>query len=188
MVSVAASAQSGFGIKGGFNFNSMSDIDINNINSSFKSNTGFHAGILYKAKLPLGFAIQPELLFSQKNSTIKSTSAAQTGDATLSYLQLPIGIQWGVDLVLFRPFIQAVPYVGYAINTKSTIADLEWDLNKFQYGFGVGAGLEIWKFQLSGRYNWDLGELGTFSWKSATSNAKNGGKPRGFELSLALIF
>lgn len=182
LAAFSARAQAGFGVKAGLNFNSMSDIDIRNMNASVKGKTGFHVGVLYNWRLPLGFALQPELLYSQKSNTVTYENLKY--DSKIGYLQLPVNVQWGVDLVLFRPFLQVSPYIGYAISKISDIDNS--DLNRFQYGIGLGAGLEIWKFQLSGRYCWDLGKLGEFTFNSEQNriSAKN----RGFELSLAIIF
>ncbi len=177
---VSARAQSGFGIKAGLNFNSMSDIKIGDIETSIKGRTGFHVGVLYKLRLPLGLALQPELLYTQKNSTVDYKSIKY--DSKIGYLQLPVNLQWGLDLLLFRPFIQVSPYIGYAISKSSDISN--HDFNNFQYGMGLGAGLEIWKIQVSGRYCWDLGKLGEFTLDRDKISAKN----RGFELSLAIIF
>ena len=64
---------------------------------------------------------------------------------------------------------------------------MEWkDLNRLEYGIGLGAGLDIWKFQVTGRYCWDLGKVMDFEWEGA--DTFKGGKNKGFELSLAFIF
>ena len=104
----------------------------------------------------------------------------------MHYLQLPVNIQWGIDLVLFRPFLMVSPFLSYQISKESNIKDLAWDTEKLGYGIGLGAGLDIWKFQVSGKYNWDLGKASEFKW-NGTKTFK-GGKNRGFELSLAFIF
>lgn len=197
-----------FGVKGGLNFNSFDDVKINkekDVKTVFEKRTGYHFGILYKTKIPLiGLAIQPELLFSQTNSSITYTGENTTssyydpvagapvstvnGDMKLSYLQLPVSVQWGIDLMLFRPFIQVVPYIGCTLNSKLDIGNtsLKMDTDKFQYGIGVGAGLDIWKLQVSGRYNWDLGNVADFKWMGI--DTFKGGKSKGFELSLAILF
>lgn len=189
-IAFAANAQSGFGIKAGLNFNSMSDIKTNNYQSTIDGKTGYHVGILYKMKLPLGLAIQPELLYTSKKSKIETATNGQF-NASLQYLQLPVNIQWGVDLVMFRPFVQVSPYIGYAVAKGSKFKDFEWsNFNKFEYGIGLGAGLEIWKFQFSGRYCWDLGKVGDFDKNDVPDQLKNLDKAqhKGFELSLAYIF
>lgn len=181
-------AQGGFGIKAGLNFSSMSDVKLDSFSDSFNGKTGFHVGALYKFALPLGFAIQPEFLYSQKGGSIESDNI--DADVKMHYLQLPVNLQWGVDLLLFRPFLMVSPYIGYAIAKGDGFKDIKWStFNKFEYGIGVGAGMEVWKFQLSGRYCWDLGNVGDFKDDSShmgrvMRNAKN----RGFELSLAFMF
>lgn len=191
MIIPVLNAQSGFGIKGGMNFNTMSDlkpVDGDGL-INVKSRTGYHFGVMYKAKLPLGFAFQPELLYMNKISKMSvGDNDRFSKDARLHYLQLPVGIQWGVDLVLFRPYLQFTPYVGYAISKGGIYNNIDWDdLNRFAYGFGLGAGIEIWKIQLSGRYSWDLGKVKNFEWPNLRKEVKNE-KNRGFELSIGFLF
>lgn len=178
-------AQSGFGIKGGLSYNSMSDIEIENWESSFKKKTGFHAGILYKARLVGGLALQPELLYIQKGGNLEMMG--KSADFKVHHIQLPVNLQLGIDLMLFRPFIMVSPYIGYAIANGDELKGLEWDnMNRFEYGIGLGAGLDIWKFQVTGRYCWDLGKVAEFEWNGI--DTFKGGKDKGFELSLAFIF
>ncbi|MBR5856299.1 MAG: PorT family protein [Bacteroidales bacterium] len=183
-------AQSGFGIKGGLSYNSMSDIELSNLYGSLKRKTGFHAGILYKVKLPVGLALQPELIYIQKGSSIEihpDGILSKEADFKMHYVQLPVNLQWGLDLVLFRPFIMVSPYIGYAIAKGDEFQNIEWkDLNRFEYGIGLGAGMDVWRFQVTGRYCWDLGKIGDFEW--AGIDTFKGGKNKGFELSLAFIF
>lgn len=187
------SAQSGFGIKGGMNFNTMSDMKPTEgglIN--VKARTGYHFGVMYKAKLPLGFALQPELLYINKNSRMEfgehNSKEYLSQDARLHYFQLPVGVQWGIDLVLFRPYLQFTPYIGYAISKGGIYDNVSWDnLNRFEYGFGLGAGIEVWKIQLSGRYSWDLGKVSDFKWPKLNKEVKRE-KNRGFELSIGFLF
>ncbi|MBP3343682.1 MAG: PorT family protein [Bacteroidales bacterium] len=194
LATLSVHAQSGFGIKAGMNFNSMSDIEVNDIKKSINRKTGFHAGILYKIDLPSGFGIQPELLYIQKGGTLSEVQTESSahidlgngGDFKMHYLQLPVNIQWGIDLVLFRPFLMVSPFLSYQISKESNIKDLAWDTEKLGYGIGLGAGLDIWKFQVSGKYNWDLGKASEF--KLDGTKTFKGGKNRGFELSLAFIF
>lgn len=190
LLSTSLFAQNGFGVKAGLNFNSMSDISLNDPKGSYDGKTGFHVGAFYKVGLPLGFALQPELLYTQKGGTVASLPDVPKTDVKMHYVQLPVNIQWGVDLVLFRPFLLVSPYIGYAIAKGDGFSDIKWsNFNKFEYGIGLGAGLEVWKFQVSGRYCWDLGKIGTFkedmkNLNSVMKDAKN----KGFELSIAYIF
>lgn len=154
-----------FGVIGGAGFTSIKDIGVDLA-------TGYHAGITYKFNLPLGFAIQPSLLYNMKASQVDASLSGQTKfDYRMGYLELPLSLQWGPDLLLFRPFLDVSPYVGYALNnefravTESTARlsmDFanKWDgINRLEYGVGLGGGLEIWKIQVTCRYNWNFGPL-----------------------------
>ncbi len=202
LVSAVSLNAKGFGVKAGFNFNSMSDIKTDKLadmdKAAFSNKTGFHVGVLYKIDLPFGLAIQPELLYSQKGGSLKADLGSVAGekgyDLKSHNLQLPVNVQWGLDLVLFRPFIMVAPYLSYAISSDMDSAlskVINWDQTKLGYGIGVGAGLDIWKFQVAGKYNWDLGKASEFKMVQNVGDAFHtlkGGKNRGFEFSLAFIF
>ena len=192
-----------FGIVAGANFNTIKNI-------SPDLATGYHAGLTYKFNLPLGFAIQPSLLYNMKASLVENALAGNARfDYRMGYLELPVSFQWGPDLLLFRPFLDVSPYVGYALNNEFKAspgnavrlsADFvnKWDgINRLEYGLGVGGGLEIWKVQIACRYNWNFGPLFDTSGKSATvgeiiANAKgsklNDENFGGVSLSVALLF
>lgn len=174
------------GIKAGLNFNSAEDFSINNSSKSNLDNkTGFHVGLLYNFKIPLtGLSIQPELMYAQNKSNLKGEAAE--GEFKLNTLKLAASVQWGIDLMLLRPFIQVVPYAGYTLNSKTTVKDLEWDVEKLRYGVGLGAGLDVWKLQVSCRYNWDLGKAEKF--KMPGLGTFKGNKYETFEVSLAYFF
>ena len=193
LISVQGFSQ--LGIKGGFNFTSFGDINLGKdatLKTAFEKKTGYHIGIVYKAKIPfIGLAIQSELLYSQVNGSLEVSGAdastiPMVTDMKLTYLQLPVGLQWGLDLMLFRPYIQAVPYIGLSMGRDNGTKNLQWDINKFRYGIGLGAGIDIWKLQISGKYNWDLGKVADFEWQGAKTF--KGGRNQGFELSLAFLF
>ena len=178
-----AGAQS-FGLKAGMNFSSIN-------NGAVKDNIGYQAGLTYQIDFPLWFSIQPELMFHVKGG--KVGTGGESDAFGLGYLEIPVNIQWGIDLLLFRPYIEVSPYVAYAVGKFNDIKNMEWDnFNRFDYGIGVGIGVEIWKFQISGRYSWSLGKLADFRdiegiGDYLDKNVK-GAKLRGFELSLAFLF
>jgi hypothetical protein len=187
-----------FGVKAGMNFNSLGDVKAdydkssiaNSLESAVQNKTGFHVGVLYKFQIPLvGVAVQPELIYSQTKGDVKleySGLSAMKSEVSVDYLQLPVSLQWGLDLILLRPFIQVVPYIGYCINKDTSIKDLKLKTNDFNYGVGLGAGLDVWKLQVSGRYCWDLGNMADYEWNGLST--LKGGKNKGFQLSLALFF
>lgn len=205
MCAFTLNAQVRFGVKAGVNFNSMSDLKISalgseEIKAAFNNRTGFNAGLVLQAKIPgIGLSIQPELLYSSKGGKMDISSIPAISERVdpvnmrMDYLELPINIQWGIDLMLFRPYIQVSPYIGYAVGKFGDLKDIDWkQFNRFDYGIGVGLGLEIWKFQISGKYSWSLGKLSDFEdgfpGAEVLKDNIKGAKMRGFELSLAFLF
>lgn len=174
LFAVGLSAQTHFGIKGGLNFNNLKEVEWKNNNS-----TGWHAGILFQAKLPLGFTLQPEVLYS-----VKSLKLWDDAKLNFNYIEVPINIQWGIDLIIFRPFVVAAPYFSYLLSVGNN--KNRWDGAKdIDYGFGLGVGVDIWKIQITGKYNWGFGNLGSVKsadWKVNDSTLK------GLQLSLGLLF
>ena len=64
-----ANAQSRFVVKAGLDFSKMDDIKLDNVNQSWNSQTGFHAGVGFQYKIPvIGLSFQPEVLYSQKRT------------------------------------------------------------------------------------------------------------------------
>jgi hypothetical protein len=191
-----------FGVIGGASYTRMEDV-------STDLATGYHAGLTWKFRLPFGFAIQPSFIYNMKASTVES--AVQTGSTlnlNVGYAELPVSFQWGPDLLLFRPFLDVTPFVGYAVNnefeTRSAVLDSirswenKWDgMNRLEYGLGLGGGIEIWKLQFTARYNWNFGPLfneegKVEGWQDVMNNAKTsvfeGKNFGGVTLSLALLF
>lgn len=182
-----------YGIIGGATFTSMQ-----NIEKSAK--TGFNIGATAQLRLPLGFSVQPSLIYNSKAAQVGGDALAAS--MNVGYLELPVSVQWGPDLLLFRPFLEVTPFVGYAVNStfktevlnQATIIKNEWNsfnMNRFAYGLGLGGGIEVWRFQVICRYNWNLGPLfdadGSLNVQPVTEafQDKNFG---GVTLSLAFMF
>ena len=173
-----------FGIVGGASF-----LELKNLNMS--KTTGFHAGFTYKFNLPVGFSIQPSLVYHMKAAATETDNVDV--NLKVGYLELPLSIQWGPDLLIFRPFLDVSPFIGYGLNFNyeagipggAEMDNGDWtDLRRFEYGLGLGGGLEIWKFQFTCRYHWNLGNLAAAeSVKAVTKTNFNG-----VTLSVALLF
>ena len=192
----------GFGITAGASF-----VNFNEAKSGLT--TGYHAGLTYKFDLPLGFAIQPSVLYHLKGSMVEEAiTNGSSFDLQTGYVEVPVSFQWGPDLILFRPFLDVTPCVGYGVTNKITKESLtetaleiynnKWDgLNRLEYGLGLGVGFDIWKFQLVGRYNWNFGNLLDSAGNlpgadNVVSNVQNsvltGQNYGGMTLSLSFIF
>ena len=140
-----------FGVVGGANFYTYNPKSLD-----AQTLTQWHAGLVYKFNLPLGFQIQPTLLYNVKAAKTADTPV----DLSVGYLDLMASVQWGVDLILFRPFLEVCPFAGYGVNGWGSLNDM-WtkDGGRWEYGVGLGGGLQIWKFQVNARYNWNFGNI-----------------------------
>lgn len=160
--SMQASAQ-GFGVTAGMNFNSTKIEDVKT-----DAKAGWNIGVTYGLDLPLGFSLQPSLVFIQKAADYSPVDAV-TAVQKVSSINIPVSVQWGPDLIVARPFIDVTPYLGYSMSNKlkgnlAGIVKGETSLaNAFEYGVGLGAGLNVWKLQAIVRYNWNFGTLGKLS-------------------------
>ena len=172
-LSVSASAQ-GFGVTAGMNFNSAKIQDV-----KMDAQVGWNLGVTYAVNLPLGFSLQPSLVYSHSGalvaasiSDVSSQLSDYIGDwkaqikQTVGSVVLPVSIQWGPDLLVARPFLDVTPYVGYSLLNKISgeVTGLPEVVEKvageLDYGIGLGAGLKVWKLQAIVRYNWSFGPLG----------------------------
>ena len=178
------SAQGHWGIKAGVNL--PSDLKVGtgqDRKDAWNGRTGWHAGLVLQANIPvIGLSIQPELLYSTTKYGITNTNY----NMEFSHLELPVNIQWGIDLLLLRPFVVAAPYINYCVKYGGEWVknnDVKW--NDFGYGIGLGAGIEIWRLQIMGKYNWSFGNLGKVEksdWDLDKSKLNN------FQLSVAILF
>ncbi len=176
-VSVAASAE-GFGIIGGF---TNSQIKLKDTN--FKNSAGVHAGFAYNLPLGAGFAFQPELIYNVKGYNWQGdtdASGLKESAKKFGYVELPLQLQWGLDLVMLRPYGFVEPFVGYAVTGKNVLTKgettINWDnmKSRLEYGLGVGAGLEVYnRIQLSFKYYWNF--EGATQWSEVTDKIKGRG-------------
>jgi len=187
------------GIIGGFTSSSTSIKEVDN-----KSVSLYHVGLTAEIPLFGGLAIQPSVLYQVKGLSADkwgSSSVSETVgsfETKVGYLEVPVQIQWGPDLLAFRPYVFAEPFIGYRLgqNTEGVFADgLKDSLKKFEYGLGVGGGVEVWKLQLSIKYFWNFGDIydkgGNLidSSKDAVRDAVNNGNNfNGIMVSVAFFF
>ncbi len=192
-LSTAALAQGSFVVKAGLNLNKLQDIQVGNAEEAWQAQTGFHAGIGGQYRIPLiGLSFQPEILYSRVRTDLVGAPVGQDSYGfRIDYLEVPLNMQLGINILFLRPYVFAAPYVRYALFKGDLLEHVDWkNLNRLDYGFSLGAGLEIWKLQISGKYNWSFGKLArggslridTDDWKLGNSNM------RGFELSVAVLF
>jgi hypothetical protein len=140
-------AQLRFGVKAGVNFS-----EFNTKEQILQTNgTAWQVGLASQFKIPLvGLGIQPELLYSVNKGD----------DNSIGYFTVPVNLRWQpLPIPLIKPVILVGPYFGYAVNFKG-FDNFKDDIQRFDWGIGLGGGIEIWKLQIEGRYNWGMQNIG----------------------------
>jgi len=118
---------------------------------------GFQYGIFARVKVPIiGLYVQPELLFSQTESTI--TSGAQ--DVDLSFNRLDVPVMIGGKIGPLR--INAGPAFSFLTSAESdvagTITDIKDNYGSTTVGFQAGIGIDILKFVIDLKYEGSFGD------------------------------
>lgn len=154
------------GIKGGVNLSNYYVHDV----SDQDLKTAFHIGVFFKSPINDQVSLQPEILFSQKGSTLHYNNAFASGtmDLTTNYIDVPILFR--VDIVPGF-YISAGSYVSFLLN--ATVKDTDpngstkfedeldkTDFNEFDWGVAGGLGFEIGAFNIGARYNYGLVTVG----------------------------
>jgi len=165
-----AQAQVGLGIKAGLNF---ANVNATSPSATFGSRTGYHAGAFLKIKLTK-LAIQPEVLFSQQGTTVK-TSAASV-EQTLSYVNIPVMVKFYLVSGLY---LEAGPQFGFLTSAIAAGIDTKSFYNSADTSIGLGAGFDIKKLNINARYNIGLSEINK-TVSASSPSAKN----QVFQLSL----
>ena len=216
-------AHAQFGIVGGFT-SSSTEVPKNadgqvDWNAAAESVSLYHVGLTYKLDLGLGLAIQPSLTYEMKGAKLSEALVEGADPSVLGksietktgYGEFGLDLQWGPDLMVVRPFIFASPFVGYMLtqeetNKLTTVGDTELNQeqmnqavedakNRLEYGFGIGAGVDIMKFvQLKAQYYMNLGNLyeeGKIDGAAMTEAVKNNYKDisnySGIKVSLSIL-
>jgi len=220
MTVVTVQAKNGLGIKVGLNY--ASRLKLNSTSSDdLKGYSGFNIGFAYKLSIPFtGLSLQPELYYTTSGSTLEDIEGiagfSDLGEIKLKngFIELPIHIQYGIGIGPIRVFGQVSPFVNYMIRNKVDVSlasasssvnvnDIESyfedNTRKFNYGVGLGGGVDLGPLQVTARYKWTLGTLQDFdngSFSSTLSDDANSflkkeyrdSKFSGFELGVVFFF
>lgn len=195
-----ASANAQFGVIGGWT-SSNAKVD-GSWKPDTKSMSLYHLGVAYKIKMGPLFAAQPELSYQVKGAVLNdniSTLSTRGG-----YVELGLGMQLGVDLLVFRPFFLFQPFIGYQVYGNEDLQvfglsssvphnQLKDAKNKFEGGFGVGGGLELMNhFQITVQWFKNIGQLydgGKFNdYADVLSGLKDVKNYSGVKITLGMFF
>lgn len=168
LIATPLQAQTTLGVKGGINVANVStNIDISEL---VDSRTGFVGGAFVTLGLGSLFAVQPELLYSQKGFKFDETGTAiQFGT---NYIEIPVLLKAQFKLAMLRPAVYAGPVASF--ETGCTVSALEISVNcddeadfgdrkKNEWGAVFGANVDLLlgsiTLILDGRYQLGLTNL-----------------------------
>ena len=171
---------SGFGIKGGLMYNTLRGDGTDGI-QGLKTGTNWHAGFYSQFSLSRFFSVQPEILYSRKESKMEG------GSMRFDYIEIPVmGVLSVTDNVSL--------YVGPQAGVLMAVEENNKEIDKSQFNsfdFGAAAGLEarLSIFRLGARYYLSLADLGeTEDAGDAAYSAFNNIKSGNFQVYLGVGF
>ncbi len=149
------------GIRAGLNVASASQNTIDQIKSviqtagndaKLESITGYHAGVVVRIGGP-NFSVQPEALYSQYGARV--VSGSNLAELKSNVIEVPVLAKWAFGNRAARFFVNAGPFIDYALNGKfnviaqlgslpiNTVQDVQFDKtsDRLAYGLTGGAGL-----------------------------------------------
>ena len=167
-----------FGIKGGLNLSSANGAWAKGV----ESRTGMAAGGYLTLSLLPPFAIQPEILYSQKGwkASGDASGVPWTGEYRVNYVEVPVLAKFSFGM-LVKPYILAGPYYATKISGswKETVGDTTTTgimdyVRDSDMGFVLGAGISTpIKLSFEARYSNSIStiykEIGgvTYDWKNS---------------------
>jgi len=163
-------AQINFGIKGGVNF---ANFDYKDTQLKIVNSTGWQAGVLLQAQDPaMGLGIQPELLYTVAKGNVDQATNS------IHYFKIPINLYKSFNLMTLHPYFEAGPYFSYALHFVGEV--FESQIDRFDWGIGLGVGIGINKLLIGVRYSWGLQDVSCVKHFEMKNNM--------FSVSLTLLF
>lgn len=175
-----------FGIKGGLNLASMSFSE--DMGTSVKSMLGFHIGPVAEIEIQESLFFNTGVLYSMKGA--KMDYGSEDASTILNYLEIPLNVAYKFSVGDKSDlFVQAGPYVGYALSGKSKFGDesssidfKEDGIKRIDFGLGVGLGIALGPIVPSISYQLGLSNLNDDSEDNMTV------KNKVLQISVAYMF
>ena len=163
-VSVAAAQEpaAAVGVKAGVNFANLK-FEGEGVDVSFDRRTGFVGGLFVVWPTNSLVALQTEALYSQQGAKVDEAGASAS--IKLDYVTVPVMLR-----VSSPPSRQASfhvfggPSLGFRVRARSSgtfegetsSEDISEDVERFDLGVTAGAGFDVGRLTIDGRYTWGL--------------------------------
>ncbi|HEX7118383.1 MAG TPA: porin family protein [Longimicrobiales bacterium] len=155
------------GAKAGLNMADLSGDDISDVNMR----TGFTVGAYLTLSTPGMFALQPEVLFSQKGATMEGEILGTSYESHMksTYIEVPVLLRVGVPMPASpaKPFLFVGPSAGFLLSSKQEVEaggeseeeDIKDTMKSMDWGAVVGAGLDFGSLSVDLRANFGLSSI-----------------------------
>jgi hypothetical protein len=152
-----SSRNTGFGVKGGYNYNNIRGADISGLNRD--SHSDFHVGIYGQFGFNKFSSIQAELLYSRQGFGANTGTGGTSQTYHTNYLMLPILYVGNItETISFH----IGPQVSLLTQATKGDDDLKLDsngFNSFDYGGAAGVEARVGPARVGARYNLSLGKI-----------------------------
>jgi len=157
-ISQYSNAQLQVGLKAGVNYNSDSFSDVSNdVLDGAKSKTGYHAGLWFRAKLPIiGLYLRPEIVYTELTNDVtydNSLLVRRTTDFKVRKIDVPVLLGkkiLGIGNIFAGPSFQYILSSDFGLNDLSEVS-----INNFSLGIQLGGGVEFGRLGIDVR--WERG-------------------------------
>ncbi|MCX6277215.1 MAG: outer membrane beta-barrel protein [Bacteroidetes bacterium] len=178
------------GIKAGVNYIHLENYG-KGYYSDFDPKPGWSFGALfqYKKGAFVNYSIVPEILFTTSTTDVDLIYITDC-ITTIQTIDIPINFKLGLQLSkIFRPYILGNVFGSYIVAYEGDLFYMlddmsenfvKADINKLYFGVSAGLGFDLWKFQIEGRYRWNLNRINSQDYSTL--------KQMGMELSCAFLF
>ena len=152
------------GVKGGVNFAKLA-IDPEETECC-DNRTGFAGGLFVVAPINDAISIQPEFLYSMQGAKFVDDDSDAELEINLDFFQVPILVR--ADFASngsVQPFVVFGPSIGFRMRAKQKFEEEEEDIKeeveKVDFSFAVGGGLQFGRGSLEARYTHGLKDIST---------------------------
>jgi|GEM_PF-480802 hypothetical protein len=178
------------GVKAGFNLVHLENYG-KGYYSDFEAQSGWTFGALFQYKIGgfVNYSIVPEIIFTN-SSTDADLIYFTDLVTTMQTIDVPVNFKVGLQLSkIFRPYILGAIYGSYVVSYEGDLfyhlddineSVIKSNINKLYFGVAAGMGFDIWKFQVEGRYRWNLNRINSEYFGAL--------KQQGLEISCAFLF
>lgn len=167
-IGVNANAQLGlglvpfsFGIKGGPNMSNFGG-DVHDTSAR----AGFNVGLTFDLSLPANFYLASGVEFTTKGAKYRLDGVDGKISANPRYIQVPVHIGYKIHVLPSTNILfHAGPYWAYGVGGRNKIDGEKYDFfgkgdnelaKRNDFGLGIGAGVEFWKFGVGIGYDFGL--------------------------------